>query len=52
MTKKELKQKMLDYLSRQDNYTKDEWYDTPYAMTFDVLADFAKEELNIDIGVE
>ena len=45
MTKKELKQKMLDFIGRQDHYSKEEWYATNYDICYDILTEFAKEEL-------
>ena len=49
MTKKELKKLMEEYISRQDNYTKEEWYGTPYELVGEVLQEFASE-LGIELG--
>jgi hypothetical protein len=47
MTKKELKQKMLDFINRQDDYVKDEWYGTNYDIYYDIMKEFAE-----DLGIE
>ena len=49
MTKKELKRLMEEFISRQDNYDKDEWYGTRQEFVADVLTDFACD-LNIDLN--
>jgi hypothetical protein len=47
MTKKELKQKMLDFINRQDDYVKDEWYATNYVIYCHIMKEFAE-----DLGIE
>jgi hypothetical protein len=49
MTKKELKQKMLDFINRQDDNVKDEWYATNRGVYKFVIEEFAKEEFGIDL---
>lgn len=49
MTKNQLKQLMEEYIARQDNWDKDEWYGTQQEMVAEVLTNFA-EELKIKLN--
>jgi hypothetical protein len=50
MTKKDLKQKMLDFISLQSDNDKDDWYTTSQNAAQCILMEFA-EHLNIDLTV-
>ena len=52
MTEKELKQKMLDYIARQDALDKDEWYGTARELAEYVLVQFALDELDMHLDGE
>ena len=52
MTEKELKQKMLDYIARQDALDKDEWYGTQRELAENVLVQFALDELDMYLDGE
>ena len=52
MTEKELKQKMLDYIARQDATYKDEWYGTKRELAEYVLVQFALDELDMYLDGE
>ena len=49
MTKKELKQKMLEYIALQSDNDKDDWYTTSQNTARCILEEFA-ESLNIDLN--
>jgi len=48
MTKKELKQKMLEFINRQEGAQKQEWWCTDRLAYFGVMKEFA-EEVGIEI---
>jgi hypothetical protein len=50
MTKKDLKQKMLEFISLQSSNDKDNWYTTSQNAAQCILMEFA-EYLNIDLSV-
>jgi hypothetical protein len=50
MTKKDLKQKMLEFISLQSDNDKDSWYTTSQNAAQYILMEFA-EYLNIDLTV-
>ena len=52
ISKKELKQKMLDYIARQDALDKDEWYGTQRELAEYVLVQFALDELDMYLDGE
>lgn len=49
MTKKELKQRMLEYINRQSDFDKDEWYGTQRDFVESVLTEFARDEFGMDL---
>ena len=49
MTKKELKQAMIDFINRKDNTVKEESYCTDRDWAESIIKEFA-EDLNIDLG--
>ena len=50
MTKQELKQKMLEYISSQSDNDQDDWYTTSQNAAECILEEFA-QTLNIDLTV-
>lgn len=51
MTKKELEQKMREFIEMQDNNIKEEWWGTPQVLYKSVMQEFAST-LNIKLSKE
>lgn len=48
MTKKELKQKMVEFIERQNEFNKEEWYISDKALAAYIIVEFAND-LGIDL---